>query len=66
MYIYVFMYVRYTFRQFKQWGCQTLYRGDGRILQGAGYTQLKMKAVATVDCGSIMCCDIDAIRHRHG
>ena len=29
-------------------------------------TQLKIKAVATVDCGSIMCCDIGAIRHRHG
>ena len=28
--------------------------------------QLKIKAVATVDCGSIMCCYIDAIRHRHG
>ena len=29
-------------------------------------SQLKIKAVATVDCGSIMCCDIGAIRHRHG
>ena len=29
-------------------------------------TQLKIKAVATADCGSIMCCDIGAIRHRHG
>ena len=29
-------------------------------------TQLKIKAVATVDCGSIMYCDIGAIRHRHG
>ena len=29
-------------------------------------TQLKIKAVATVDCGSIMCCHIGAIRHRHG
>ena len=29
-------------------------------------TQLKIKAVATVDCGSIMCCDIGAIRQRHG
>ena len=29
-------------------------------------TQLKIKAVATVDDGSIMCCDIGAMRHRHG
>ena len=29
-------------------------------------TQLKIKAVATVDCGSIMCYDIGAIRQRHG
>ena len=28
-------------------------------------SQLKIKAVATVDCGSIMCCDIGAIRQRH-
>ena len=28
--------------------------------------QLKIKAVATVDCGSIMCCDIGAIRQMHG
>ena len=28
--------------------------------------QLKIKAAATVDCGSIMCCDIGAVRHRHG
>ena len=30
------------------------------------HTQLKIKAVATVDCGSIMCCDIGAIRLRPG
>ena len=29
-------------------------------------TQLKIKTVATVDCGSIKCCDIGAIRQRHG
>ena len=29
-------------------------------------SQLKIKAVATVDCGSSMCCDIGAIRQRHG
>ena len=28
--------------------------------------QLKIKAVATVDCGSIICCDIGAIRQRNG
>ena len=28
--------------------------------------QLKIKAVATVDYGSIMCCDICAMRQRHG
>ena len=29
-------------------------------------SQLKIKAVATVDCGSIICCDIGAIRQRNG
>ena len=36
------------------------------IISSSSSTQLKIKAVATVDCGSIMCCDIGAIRHRHG
>ena len=27
-------------------------------------SQLIIKAVATVDCGSIICCDIGAIRQR--
>ena len=31
-----------------------------------GSSQLKIKAVATVDYGSIMCCDIGAIRQSHG
>ena len=31
-----------------------------------GSSQLKMKAVATVDYGSIICCDIGAIRQRNG
>ena len=35
---------------------------DGELAR----SQLKIKAVATVDCGSIMCCDIGAIRQRHG
>ena len=30
------------------------------------HSQLKIKAEATVDCGSIVCCDIGARRHRHG
>ena len=38
---------------------------DGLIVTRT-YTKLKIKAVATVDCGSIMCCDIGAIRQRHG
>ena len=45
-----------------------LFMGDlnGHHQELLGSTQLKIKAVATVDCGSIMCCDIGAIRHRHG
>ena len=39
---------------------------DDSTLMAAVPSQLKIKAVATVDCGNIMCCYVGAIRHRHG
>ena len=45
-----------------------LFVGDlnGHHQEWLGSTQLKIKAVATVDCGSIICCDIGAVRQRNG
>ena len=36
------------------------------MVKTGSVTQLKIKTVATVDCGSIMCCDIGEIRQRQG